>query len=60
VLAYDILSTPRKRRAYDSVDPNFDETVPPVTDHNKEHFYGVFGPVFKSNARYSMISINTY
>ncbi|XP_065912315.1 dnaJ homolog subfamily C member 2-like isoform X2 [Dysidea avara] len=52
-IAYDILSTPKKRRAYDSVDPNFDDTLPSVTDYNKEHFFEVFGPVFKSNARWS-------
>ena len=51
VLAYEVLSNPRKRRAYDSVDPNFDDIIPGITDYNKEHFFEVFTPVFKSNAR---------
>ena len=50
-LAYEILSNLRKRRAYDSVDPNFDDAIPGITDYNKEHFFEVFTPVFKSNAR---------
>ena len=51
ISAYEILSNPRKRRAYDSVDPKFDETIPGITDYNKEHFFEVFTPIFKSNAR---------
>ena len=51
-LAYEILGNPIKRRSYDSVDPEFDDDVPPVSNNNKEKFYEVFTPVFERNARY--------
>lgn len=54
--AYETLSVAAKRRAYDSVDPEFDDEVPSVNAGNKARFYEVFGPVFESNARWSVRS----
>ncbi|XP_046568154.1 dnaJ homolog subfamily C member 2-like [Haliotis rubra] len=51
--AYEVLGTPSKRRAYDSVDPEFDDSVPSVTAHSKEDFYETFTSVFERNARWS-------
>ena len=48
VIAYDILYDPKTRDAFDSVDPTFDDTIPPK---EKEFFFEVFGPVFQRNAR---------
>jgi len=51
--AYDILGIPAKRRAYDSVDPEFDDEVPPNCSESKENFYETFRPVFEANSRWS-------
>ncbi|KAL3853214.1 hypothetical protein ACJMK2_016771 [Sinanodonta woodiana] len=51
--AYEILGNPLKRRAYDSADPQFDDSVPPVNTQSKENFLSVFGPVFAQNSRWS-------
>lgn len=50
--AIEILSDPVKRRAFDSVDPTFDNTVPSKGE-GKENFFEVFAPVFERNARWS-------
>ncbi|XP_013884869.1 dnaJ homolog subfamily C member 2 [Austrofundulus limnaeus] len=50
--AIEILSDPVKRRAFDSVDPTFDNTVPSKGE-GKEKFFEVFSPVFERNARWS-------
>ncbi|XP_030637517.1 dnaJ homolog subfamily C member 2 [Chanos chanos] len=50
--AIEILSDPVKRRAFDSVDPTFDNTVPSKGE-GKESFFEVFAPVFERNARWS-------
>ncbi|XP_060770299.1 dnaJ homolog subfamily C member 2 [Neoarius graeffei] len=50
--AIEILSDPVKRRAFDSVDPTFDNTVPSKAE-GKEKFFEVFAPVFERNARWS-------
>ncbi|XP_017341240.1 dnaJ homolog subfamily C member 2 [Ictalurus punctatus] len=50
--AIEILSDPVKRRAFDSVDPTFDNTVPSKAE-GKEKFFDVFAPVFERNARWS-------
>ncbi|KAK7102753.1 dnaJ homolog subfamily C member 2-like [Littorina saxatilis] len=50
--AYEILGNPVKRRSFDSVDPEFDEAIPSITQENKD-FYTVFRPVFERNARWS-------
>jgi len=52
LLAYEILGNPVKRRAYDSVDPQFDDSIPSVTPDSRENFYQVFSPVFEQNSRY--------
>lgn len=49
--AYEILGNQNKRRSYDSVDPEFDDSVPPVTQENKNNFFSLFGPKFEMNAR---------
>ncbi|XP_062849934.1 dnaJ homolog subfamily C member 2 [Trichomycterus rosablanca] len=50
--AIEILSDPVKRRAFDSVDPTFDNAMPSKAD-GKENFFNVFAPVFERNARWS-------
>jgi len=52
--AFDILGDPQKRRAYDSVDPDFDDDIPGDKLSNKSSFFKVFGPVFERNARWSL------
>ena len=52
--AYEQLCLIDGKRAYDSVDPFFDNDVPNVTEHNKQNFYKVFGPVIERNAQWSM------
>ena len=49
--ANDILSNPNRRRAYDSVDPLFDDHVPQVNNSSKANFFEVFGPIIETNAR---------
>lgn len=55
--AAEILSNPVKRRAYDSVDPTFDDDVPEMSkkckDKTKE-FFKLFTPAFEANARWSI------
>ncbi|KAL8575510.1 hypothetical protein ACOMHN_013061 [Nucella lapillus] len=51
--AYEILGDPAKRRSFDSVDPEFDEEVPSLSQENKDNFYSVFRPVIERNARWS-------
>ncbi|KAA0720817.1 DnaJ -like protein subfamily C member 2 [Triplophysa tibetana] len=51
--AIEILSDPVKRRAFDSVDPTFDNMVPSKAD-SKENFFEVFSHVFERNARWSV------
>uniref|UniRef100_A0A8C5S9A2 J domain-containing protein n=1 Tax=Laticauda laticaudata TaxID=8630 RepID=A0A8C5S9A2_LATLA len=50
--AYETLSDPMKRRAFNSIDPTFDNTVPSKSEA-KENFFEVFAPVFERNARWS-------
>ncbi|XP_056266788.1 dnaJ homolog subfamily C member 2 [Pseudoliparis swirei] len=50
--AIETLSDPVKRRAFDSVDPTFDNAVPSKNE-GKENFWDVFAPVFERNARWS-------
>jgi hypothetical protein len=53
--AFEILGNPVRRRAFDSVDPLFDDTVPAVLAKDKAEadFFATFGPVFDRNARWS-------
>ncbi|KAG8181899.1 hypothetical protein JTE90_026058 [Oedothorax gibbosus] len=50
--AYEILGT-SKRQSYDSVDPEFDDDIPPSNNYSKENFFELFTPVFDANARWS-------
>ena len=52
--AFEILGNPVKRKAFDSVDPTFDDTVPEVIKKDsKDNFFSVFSPVFEQNSRWS-------
>ncbi|XP_076448534.1 dnaJ homolog subfamily C member 2-like [Babylonia areolata] len=51
--AYEILGDPAKRRSFDSVDPEFDESVPSVSQEARDSFFATFRPVFEHNARWS-------
>ncbi|XP_063540353.1 dnaJ homolog subfamily C member 2 [Cydia strobilella] len=51
--AYETLGTPAKRRSYDSVDPEFDDSVPTAGDVKKEGFFKTFTKLFEQNARWS-------
>ncbi|XP_040028745.2 dnaJ homolog subfamily C member 2 [Gasterosteus aculeatus] len=50
--AMETLSDPVKRRAFDSVDPTFDNSVPSKNE-GKDNFWDVYTPVFERNARWS-------
>jgi len=50
--AYEMLSDPVKRRAFNSVDPTFDNSVPSKSEA-KDYFFEVFSPVFERNSRWS-------
>jgi DnaJ family protein C protein 2 len=52
-LAHDVLSDPKKRRAYDSQEP-FDDTIPKASDiETDEEFFSVFSDVFQRNSKWS-------
>lgn len=54
--AFEILGVPSKRRAYDSVDPEFDDHVPDKLSARKTYekkFFTEFSEVFENNARWS-------
>lgn len=51
--AYEILGTPVKRRSYDSVDPEFDDTIPTQAEIKKDGFIKTLGKYFEMNARWS-------
>merc|ERR1712156_1061044 len=40
-------------KAFDSVDPTFNDDIPDVLKKDSRDFYSVFGPVFESNSRWS-------
>ncbi|KAJ3417044.1 hypothetical protein HDV05_007526 [Chytridiales sp. JEL 0842] len=49
--AYEVLSDPVKRRQWDSVDPEFDESLP--GSKYKGDFFEVFGAAFDKESRFS-------
>ncbi|XP_019865147.2 dnaJ homolog subfamily C member 2 [Aethina tumida] len=51
-MAYETLGTIQKRRAYDSVDPEFDNNIPSSSELKKD-FFQVFPYYFELNARWS-------
>ena len=52
--AFETLGTAVKRRAFDSVDPLFDDDVPDqIKDGSRTDFFSTFKPVFDRNARWS-------
>lgn len=52
--AYEILgnATRNSRKSYDSIDPLFNDDLPSQSEVDKD-FFGVLGPVFKLNSRWS-------
>lgn len=50
--AYEILGNPKSRRSYDSVDPEFDDSLPTTSEIEKD-FFKAFDKYFKLNARWS-------
>ena len=52
--SFEILSDPVKRKQFESVDPEFDDSVPDVADVQKD-FFGTFSKVFKANGVYSTV-----
>jgi len=51
--AYEVLGSKEKRRSFDSVDPEFDDSVPSASQINKQNFYTLMTPIFERNARWS-------
>ncbi|KAH8295659.1 hypothetical protein KR018_002164 [Drosophila ironensis] len=50
--AYEILGTSKPRRSFDSVDPEFDDSLPTQSDIDSDYF-GVFNKYFTLNGRWS-------
>ncbi|XP_018415935.1 PREDICTED: dnaJ homolog subfamily C member 2 [Nanorana parkeri] len=50
--ANEMLSDPVKRRAFNSVDPTFENSIPSKGE-GKDNFFDVFTPVFERNSRWS-------
>lgn len=46
-----------KRRAFDSVDPKFDEDTPDSVEPGE--FFRLLGPVFERNSRFSILNKNS-
>ncbi|XP_023025374.1 dnaJ homolog subfamily C member 2 [Leptinotarsa decemlineata] len=51
-MAYETLGNISRRRAYDSVDPQFDNNIPSISDIKKD-FYSTFKYYFGLNSRWS-------
>lgn len=45
--AFEVLSDERKKRAYDSMDAEFEDEVPNVSSMDPAKFFEVFGPIFQ-------------
>ncbi|CAG7721397.1 unnamed protein product [Allacma fusca] len=55
VKANEILGNPVKKRSYDSVDPKFDDYLPPKNCASENEFFKVYGDWFELNSRWSVI-----
>lgn len=51
--AYETLGIPNKRKSYDSIDPQFDDSIPSSAEIKKEGFIKAFAKYFEINARWS-------
>uniref|UniRef100_A0A1Y9IWD8 Uncharacterized protein n=1 Tax=Anopheles minimus TaxID=112268 RepID=A0A1Y9IWD8_9DIPT len=51
-MAYETLGTLKNRRAFDSIDPEFDDALPSQSEVEKD-FFGALRDVFKRNARWN-------
>ncbi|XP_060837160.1 dnaJ homolog subfamily C member 2 [Rhopalosiphum padi] len=51
--AWETLGNKTKRRAYDSIDPKFDNSIPSKETAKKSDFFELFGPVFVRNSMWS-------
>ncbi len=56
--AYETLGSFHRRRAFDSVDPEFDDAIPTASDVTVDNFFTVFRPVFERNARWVIVLEN--
>ncbi len=53
--AFENLGTANKRRAFDSVDPLFDDEIPDaIKDSSSRNFFQDFEPAFEQNSRWSV------
>lgn len=52
IKAYEILSVPSKRKSYDSIDREFDDTLPTQAEV-EANFYGILSKQFELNSRWS-------
>ena len=53
VKAHEILSNQARRRAYDSVDQFFDDSIPDSSEVKQMDFFELFGTVFERNSHFS-------
>ncbi|XP_052861724.1 dnaJ homolog subfamily C member 2 isoform X1 [Anopheles cruzii] len=51
-MAYETLGSLKNRRAFDSIDPEFDDALPGQSEVDKD-FYGALSDVFRRNARWN-------
>lgn len=51
--AFEILGDKTKRRAFDSVDPLFNDDIPSVSKSSRQNFFDVYRTVFEENSRWS-------
>uniref|UniRef100_A0A1Y9H335 Uncharacterized protein n=1 Tax=Anopheles dirus TaxID=7168 RepID=A0A1Y9H335_9DIPT len=51
-MAYETLGTLKNRRAFDSIDPEFDDALPSQSEVEKD-FFGALQDVFKRNSRWN-------
>uniref|UniRef100_T1JNI0 DnaJ homolog subfamily C member 2 n=1 Tax=Strigamia maritima TaxID=126957 RepID=T1JNI0_STRMM len=52
--AFETLGNVAKRRAFDSIDPEFDNAIPSSNNITKESFFELFTDVFDQNSRWSL------